>query len=68
MSNQKEIFRDAKEIKITLKFRKVYRKPHLEKLGDLRSLTLGGSPGIGDSGRPEFPVGAQNSPLLPPEY
>ena len=29
---------------------KVYHKPYLEKLGDLRTLTLGGSPGTGDSG------------------
>jgi hypothetical protein len=30
--------------------RKPYRRPRLESLGDLRSLTLGGSPGIGESG------------------
>jgi hypothetical protein len=30
--------------------RKQYRKPKLEELGDLRTLTLGGSPGGGDSG------------------
>ncbi len=30
--------------------RKPYRKPHLQVLGDLRSLTLGGSPGVNDSG------------------
>jgi len=29
---------------------KPYRKPHLEELGALRDLTLGGSPGTGDSG------------------
>ena len=29
--------------------RKPYHKPRLEELGDLRSLTLGGSPGGGDS-------------------
>lgn len=29
---------------------KSYLKPQLKPLGDLRSLTLGGSPGIGDSG------------------
>ncbi|MEW5939862.1 MAG: lasso RiPP family leader peptide-containing protein [Chloroflexota bacterium] len=28
---------------------RTYRKPRLEKLGDLRTLTLGGSPGINDS-------------------
>lgn len=33
------------------KSRKLYRKPQLEKLGDLRTLTLGGTvPGSGDSG------------------
>jgi hypothetical protein len=30
--------------------RKQYRRPRLEELGDLRTLTLGGSPGGGDSG------------------
>ena len=30
--------------------RKPYQTPHLEKLGDLRSLTLGGSRGCGESG------------------
>lgn len=29
-----------------------YRSPRLETLGDVRSLTLGGSPGVGDSGDP----------------
>jgi len=41
------------------KFRKVYGKPILKKIGDLRTLTLGGSPGGGDSGAgvtTEFPV------------
>lgn len=32
------------------KRRRKYRKPRLEKLGDLRTLTLGGSPGLNDSG------------------
>jgi hypothetical protein len=33
------------------KMQKVYHKPLLEKLGDLRGLTLGGSPfGPGDTG------------------
>ena len=32
------------------KTRKPYRKPQLEILGDLRTLTLGGSPGLNDSG------------------
>ena len=30
--------------------RKPYRKPHVTSLGDLRTLTLGGSAGAGDSG------------------
>ena len=29
---------------------KTYRRPRLIAYGDLRSLTLGGSPGMGDSG------------------
>lgn len=32
------------------KFRKPYHAPCLEELGDLRAVTLGGSPGSGDSG------------------
>jgi hypothetical protein len=32
--------------------RKVYVKPRLEDLGDVRSLTLGGSPGPGESSGP----------------
>ena len=35
---------------ITLHQRKPYTKPQLEILGDLRSLTLGGSRGAGESG------------------
>ena len=31
------------------KHRKQYRKPQLQELGDLRTLTLGGSPGTTDS-------------------
>jgi hypothetical protein len=30
--------------------RKLYSTPHLVILGDFRTLTLGGSPGLGDSG------------------
>lgn len=30
--------------------RKPYSAPKLELYGDIRSLTLGGSPGVGDSG------------------
>jgi hypothetical protein len=50
------------------KSRKQYLKPILEELGDLRTLTLGGSPGVGESGGayPEFP---QTSPRnLPPGF
>ena len=32
--------------------RRPYRAPRLEVLGDVRDLTLGGSPGVGDSGDP----------------
>ena len=32
------------------KQRKAYRRPQLTQLGDLRNLTLGGSPGPGESG------------------
>ena len=45
--------------------RKPYRKPQLEELGDLRTLTLGGSPGTGDSGGgmfSEFPPGVHSMP------
>ena len=30
--------------------RKLYTKPYLEEIGDLRTLTLGGSPGWDESG------------------
>ena len=40
---------------------KVYRKPELNVLGDLRSLTLGGSPGINDSG-----LSVPYDPPIPP--
>lgn len=33
--------------------RKQYQKPQLEELGDLRTLTMGGSPGVMDSGSKE---------------
>jgi hypothetical protein len=32
--------------------RRPYAPPRLEALGDVRDLTLGGSPGLGDSGNP----------------
>jgi len=39
--------------------RRPYVSPRLTDLGDLRSLTLGGSPGAGDSG-----IGAPRKPLV----
>jgi len=71
MSNKKKTFRDTKKIEDIPKSRKPYRKPRLQELGDLRTLTLGGSPGTGDSGGGggvEFPPGALGGPLLPPEF
>jgi hypothetical protein len=41
---------------------KKYNPPHLEKLGDLRSITLGGSPGAVESGFPN----PDTKPQLPP--
>ena len=37
--------------------KKVYKKPVLTPLGDIRDVTMGGSPGFGDSGAgaPEKP-------------
>lgn len=46
--------------------RKPYRKPELRQLGDLRTLTLGGSPGTGDSGGGvgvQFPIGRTGTGL-----
>ena len=40
--------------------RKPYSKPQLEMLGDLRNLTLGGSPGSGDSSN----AGVQNPTII----
>jgi hypothetical protein len=50
-------------VESSVKPRRNYRKPKLEDLGDLRTLTLGGSPGVGDSGNPgsEFPPGVHAS-------
>jgi len=40
--------------------KRVYSTPSLERLGDIRALTLGGSPGNGDSGisDPHDPLGS----------
>ena len=42
--------------------KKHYTKPQLSTYGDLRGLTLGGSPGVGESGMPfNFqPLGVEN--------
>ena len=42
-----------------VKSRRPYVSPRLVELGDLRSLTLGGSPGAGDSG-----IGSPRKPLV----
>lgn len=39
-------------VESTLLVREVYEVPTLILLGDVRDLTLGGSPGSGDSGSP----------------
>ena len=38
-------------IQANSKMKKVYKKPDLQSLGDLRSVVLGGTPGLGESGR-----------------
>jgi hypothetical protein len=52
--------------------RRVYRKPRLRLLGDLRTLTLGGSPGLNDSGSSLIrrPLGSLPQPggYYPPEF
>jgi len=61
MNQEKEIVREEKtnkEGKTTL--RKTYRKPQLEKLGDLRTLTLG------ISGAPTDFSGGQPNQRTPP--
>lgn len=47
--------------------RRPYVSPRLVELGDLRSLTLGGSPGAGDSGigRPRKPLVIGEAPFPP---
>lgn len=52
MSNEKSLPADAGP-------RRPYVSPCLMELGDLRSLTLGGSPGAGDSG-----IGVPRRPLV----
>lgn len=46
--------------------RRPYASPRLVVLGDLRSLTLGGSPGFGDSGgQPRKPLVIGQAPFPP---
>ena len=47
--------------------RRPYVSPRVVDLGDLRSLTLGGSPGAGDSGigRPRKPLIVEQAPFPP---
>ncbi len=61
--------------RVTGHLRRKYRRPALEKLGDLRTMTLGGSPGTGDSGGSSlvtFPPGVHGSspgfPDIPDEF
>jgi hypothetical protein len=64
----------TKSIPSKNKTRKKYRKPELENLGDLRTFTLGGSPGLNDSGGqftrrpPGMKIKPGMLPPLPGEY
>ena len=46
------------ENKLTKSIKKTYQAPKIKSLGDIRDMTMGGSPGIGDSGAvtPEKPL------------
>ncbi|MBN2117201.1 MAG: lasso RiPP family leader peptide-containing protein [Anaerolineales bacterium] len=70
MSNKENTFHDGQKIEDIPKSRKSYQKPHLQELGDLRTVTLGGSPGAGDSGvgDPRYPLGFHGDFLPPPEF
>ncbi len=48
--------------------RRRYAKPRLEHFGDVRGLTMGGSPGMNDSGAPllQDPLGGFQGPPYPP--
>jgi len=53
LSKAEQISKEKYEpVDICNKSRKVYHKPSLEKLGNLHALTLGASPGLGDSNNP----------------
>ncbi len=47
--------------------RRRYAKPRLEHYGDVRGLTMGGSPGVNDSGAPavQDPFSLQRPPFPP---
>jgi hypothetical protein len=51
----------------TPKLRRPYTSPRLSELGDLRTLTLGGSPGANDSGLgdPRRPLVITQAPFPP---
>ena len=42
--------KDTKSQKTKTIVKKNYIKPKLKNLGDIRDVTMGGSPGVGDSG------------------
>lgn len=45
-----------------------YSKPKLEKLGDIRSITLGGTPGAGESNNPAVAREPKITGDLPDDY
>jgi hypothetical protein len=51
MLNNEDTPMEAENLDVcTIKKRKLYAKPHLEEIGDLRTVTLGPSPGQYESG------------------
>ena len=70
MSSNHQTLPEEKESKIQSKKRWPYNKPVLKEFGDVRSLTLGASPGITDSNGQgaAFPGGRPqpNRPSKPP--
>lgn len=57
LSDQKED-KEGKPVLSKSENRRQYRKPKLEKLGDLRLFTLGPTPGLGESASPTTLKGA----------
>lgn len=53
MKENKQVYKQQD----TRQNKKIYKKPELISLGDIRDVTMGGSPGFGDSGSgsPEKP-------------